>query len=216
MHRYIDHTKLNAGTTWNDVKKICDEAKQHCFVAICIPACYVKNAKEYLKGSKVEIATVIGFPLGHMSKKSKVYECQQALKDGADEIDMVINVGYLKSGQYQQVEDEIREVKKACGTHFLKVIVETCYLTEEEIRKVTTIVERGGADFIKTSTGFGTRGASLRDVELFREMSQKLRIKASGGVRDNDAAQKYIKLGATRIGTSSGVQIVTGAKAANP
>jgi len=187
---------------------VCLEALQYNFIAVCIPPCFVKEAKEFLKGSDVQIATVIGFPFGNTTTEVKVFETKQSIENGADEIDMVINIGWLKSGNYDNVGHEIKAIKQACGDKLLKVIVETGYLTEDEIRKVTEIVDRAGADYIKTSTGFGPRGASLRDVELFRENSKRLKIKAAGGVRDHESAVKFIKLGASRIGTSSGTKLV--------
>lgn len=162
-----------------------------------------------MKGTDVQIATVIGFPFGNTTTEVKVFETKQAIENGADEIDMVINIGWLKTGEYDKVGAEIKAIKQACGEKLLKVIVETGYLTEEEIRKVTHVVDHAGADFIKTSTGFGPRGASLRDIELFREESKRLLIKAAGGVRDHEAALKFIKLGSSRIGTSSGTKLVS-------
>ena len=150
---------------------MCDEAKTYNFAAVCIPPCFVKEAKAYLAGSSVQIATVIGFPFGNTTQETKVFETKQAIDNGADEIDMVINIGWLKSGLYKQVGDEIAAVKHACGFKLLKVIVETGLLTEDEVRKVTHIVDEAGADYIKTSTGFGPRGASMRDIEIFKEES---------------------------------------------
>ncbi|CDW71994.1 deoxyribose-phosphate aldolase [Stylonychia lemnae] len=208
VNKYIDQTVLKGGTTWDEVKKVCDEAKEYKFVAVCIPPCFVKEAKKYLAETDVQIATVIGFPFGNTTTEVKVFETRQAIENGADEIDMVINIGWLKSGELDNVGHEIKLIKEACGSKLLKVIVETGYLTEAEISKVTQVVERSGADYIKTSTGFGPRGASMRDVELFRQASSKLKIKAAGGVRDREAAIKYIQLGASRIGTSSGIKLV--------
>jgi deoxyribose-phosphate aldolase len=184
---------LKGGTTWDEVKQVCLEALQYNFIAVCIPPCFVKEAKDFLKGSDVQIATVIGFPFGNTTTEVKVFETKQAIENGADEIDMVINIGWLKSGDFDRVGHEIKAIKHACGDKLLKVIVETGYLSEDEIRKVTEIVDHSGADFIKTSTGFGPRGASLRDVELFREVSKRLNIKAAGGVRDHEAAVKFIQ-----------------------
>lgn len=165
---------------------MCDEAKQYKFPAVCIPPCFVKQAREYLSGSHVKIATVVGFPFGNTTTEVKVFETKQAVDNGAVEIDMVINIGWLKSGLWDHVGNEIRAIKLACGSNaILKVIVETGLLTEDEIRKVTLVVDNAGADFIKTSTGFGPRGASIRDVELFKESSKRLLIKAAGGVRDH-------------------------------
>lgn len=188
-------------------------------MAVCIPPCFVKQAREFLNangGIKVQVATVIGFPFGNTTTEVKVFETRQAIGNGADEIDMVINIGWLKSKNLSEVENEIREIQKACNTRVLKVIVETGYLTEDEIRKVTDIVDVAGADFIKTSTGFGPRGASYRDVELFRERSKRLQIKAAGGVRDRESALKYISMGVSRIGTSTGTKLIETKPQATP
>lgn len=206
---------LKAGTRWEDVRKVCNEALGHDFAAVCIPPSFVAQAKQYLGGSKVKIATVIGFPFGNTTTEVKVFETRQAIENGAHEIDMVINIGWLKAGDFESVGREIKLIKEACGPHgILKVIVETGLLTEDEIRKVTVVVDQAGADYIKTSTGFGPRGASLRDVELFKENSQRLKIKAAGGVRDNESAEKYIRMGVSRIGTSTGTVLLEPAKAA--
>lgn len=206
---YIDQTVLKSGTRWEDVKKVCNEAWGNGFPAVCIPPAFVKEAKAYLNGSKVKIATVIGFPFGNTTTEVKVFETRQAIENGADEIDMVINVGWLKQGDYGLIGREIKLIKEACGAHgILKVIVETGLLTEDEIAKVTKVVDEAGADYIKTSTGFGPRGASYRDVEIFKENSPRLKIKAAGGVRDYDAAQKYIRMGVSRIGTSTGTVLL--------
>lgn len=209
VNEYIDQTVLKAGTRWEDVKKICNEAFIHKFPAVCIPPCFVKEAKDYLKGSNVKIATVIGFPFGNTTTEVKVFETRQAIENGADEIDMVINIGWLKQGDYDAVGREIKLIKEACGAHgILKVIVETGLLTEDEIRNITVVVDQAGADYIKTSTGFGPRGASYRDIELFKEKSSRLKIKAAGGVRDNESAEKYIRMGVNRIGTSTGTVLL--------
>ena len=172
VNRYIDQTVLKAGTKWSDVQKVCTEAYAHDFAAVCIPPCFVKEAKEFLKHTQVKIATVIGFPFGISTTEVKVFETAQAIAEGADEIDMVINIGWLKQGNYDAVGKEISLIKQACGKNgILKVIVETGLLTEDEIRRVTKVVDAAGADYIKTSTGFGPRGASIRDVELFKENS---------------------------------------------
>lgn len=208
MNDYIDQTVLKGGTRWEDVQKVCDEAKQNHFPAVCIPPCFVKEAHAYLLNSNVKIATVVGFPFGNTTTEVKVFETKQAIENGAEEIDMVINIGWLKSGLYYLVGNEIRDIRKACEGKVLKVIVETGYLTEDEIRKVTDVVDHAGADFIKTSTGFGPRGASIRDVELFKEVSKRLKIKAAGGVRDHESAVNYIKMGVSRIGTSTGTVLI--------
>ena len=209
VNRYIDQTVLKAGTKWEDVQRVCTEAYAHDFPAVCIPPCFVKEAKQFLRNTQVKIATVIGFPFGNTTTEVKVFETAQAIANGADEIDMVINIGWLKQGDFDAVGREIKLIKEACGkSGILKVIVETGLLTEDEILRVTTVVDAAGADYIKTSTGFGPRGASLRDVELFKLNSKRLLIKAAGGVRDNASAEQYIKLGVSRIGTSTGTVLL--------
>ena len=209
VNRYIDQTVLKAGTKWEDVQRVCTEAYAHDFPAVCIPPCFVKEAKQFLRNTQVKIATVIGFPFGNTTTEVKVFETAQAIANGADEIDMVINIGWLKQGDFYAVGREIKLIKEACGkSGILKVIVETGLLTEDEILRVTTVVDAAGADYIKTSTGFGPRGASLRDVELFKLNSKRLLIKAAGGVRYNASAEQYIKLGVSRIGTSTGTVLL--------
>lgn len=210
MNKYIDHTILKAVATEADVKKICVEAAKYQFASVCIPPSYVALASKELKGSGVDVCTVIGFPLGNTTCETKVFETKDAISKGATEIDMVINVGALKSGNWAFVLEEIKAVKAACGKTLLKVIVETCYLTNEEIAQVTEVVLKSGAEFIKTSTGFGTRGATVEDVEIFMSVAPNLAVKASGGVRDKETAEKYIAMGVKRLGTSSGVQLVEG------
>jgi len=210
MNALIDHTILKPGTTLEDVKKICDEAKKHKFAAVCIPPCFVKQAKGMLQGSHVQLATVIGFPLGYSTKDTKVFEAEEAVNDGADEIDMVINVGEAKTGKFDNIKKEINAVKKAIGDHHLKVIVETCYLSDDELAKVSQTVNSSNADFIKTSTGFGPRGASFDDIKAFLKYAPKKQIKASGGIRDQKTAEMYAVMGVARIGTSSGIAIMEG------
>lgn len=182
---------------------------------MCIPPCFVKEAKEFLKQTNVKIATVIGFPFGNTTTEVKVFETKQAVDNGADEIDMVINIGWLKQGDFERVGEEIRLIKVACGAQvLLKVIVETGLLTDEEIAKVTKVVDKAGADYIKTSTGFGPRGASLKDVQIFKDNSDRLKIKAAGGVRDHNSAVEYIKMGVSRIGTSTGTVLLPSSGAA--
>jgi deoxyribose-phosphate aldolase len=177
----------------------------------------VKEAKEFLKRTNVKIATVIGFPFGNTTTEVKVFETKQAVENGADEIDMVINIGWLKQGDFDRVGQEVKLIKEACGAQvLLKVIVETGLLTEEEIAKVTKVVDKAGADYIKTSTGFGPRGASLKDVQIFKENSDRLKIKAAGGVRDHNSAVEYIKMGVSRIGTSTGTVLLPSSGAAKP
>ncbi len=211
VNKYIDHTLLKATATPDDIIELCGEAKKHEFYAVCVNGSYVKLAKEQLKGFDVKLAAVIGFPLGMMSKEMKVAEAVQCVKEGADEIDMVINVGQLNAKNFDYVEQEIAEIKKAIGEKVLKVIIETCYLTDEEKTKVCELALKANADFVKTSTGFGTGGATYKDVKLMHDIVKgKAQVKASGGVRDLETALKHIELGATRLGTSSGVKIVTG------
>jgi len=211
LNKYIDHTLLKATATSDEIIKLCEEAKEHKFFSVCVNSSYVKLAKKQVEKSKVKVCSVIGFPLGAMSTKAKVYEAKQALKDGADEIDMVINIGFLKSGDLQKVFKDIKSVKKVMPKKTLKVILETCYLNKEEILQVSTLALKAKADFIKTSTGFGTGGATIEDVKLMKEVvGNNMKIKASGGVRDAETAQEYINLGVSRLGTSSGIAIVSG------
>ncbi len=213
LNKYIDHTLLKATATKNDIIQLCNEAKKHDFFSVCVNSSYVKLAKKELKKTDVKICSVIGFPLGAMSTKAKVYEAKRALKDGADEIDMVINVGFLKSKAFKKVEKEIRSVKKIMPKNNLKVILETCYLSKEEILKASSLALSAKADFIKTSTGFGTGGATIEDVNLMNSVAKgKMKIKASGGIKDFKTAKEYIDLGVERLGTSSGIAIVSGTK----
>ena len=210
LKEYIDHTLLKASATPNDIKKLCSEAVKHDFFAVCVNGCYVNLAKKEVANSNVKVAAVIGFPLGAMSTEAKVFETKFCVNDGADEIDMVINVGMLQSGNHQYIEDEIREIKQATGDKVLKVIIETCYLTNDEKKVACELARNAGADFVKTSTGFGTGGATLEDVQLMKEVvGNDLKIKASGGIRDKKTALEYIELGVSRIGTSSGIIIVS-------
>lgn len=214
INKYIDHTVLKATTVKEDIVKLCKEAKEHGFFSVCVNGCYVSLASEELRGTDVKIAAVVGFPLGAMSCEAKVFEAKKCIEDGASEIDMVINVGLLKSGETKLVEDEIRYIKEAIGDNVLKVIIETCYLTEDEKRIACQLSLNAKADFVKTSTGFGTGGATYEDVALMKEVvGDKAQIKASGGVRDLETALKYIEMGVTRLGTSSGVMLVTSGKA---
>ncbi len=210
LNTYIDHTLLKANTTVDDIKKLCAEAKEHHFYAVCVNSYYVALAESELMHTDVNIAAVIGFPLGATITKVKVYEAQQCIDDGANEIDMVLNIGLLKSGYYKIIEEEIKAIKKAIGKHVLKVIFENCYLTDEEKKIACQLSLNAGADFIKTSTGFGTGGATIKDVQLMKnEVKNAIQIKASGGIRDAKTAKQYIDLGVSRIGTSSGITIVT-------
>ena len=201
--KYIDHTVLKATTTSKEVEKLCLEAKEYGFYSVCVNGCFVKECKELLKDSDVKIAAVVGFPLGAMTKTAKVFEAREAIANGANEIDMVINVGKLIEGDSKYVEDEIREIKEAIGENVLKVIIETCYLNEEQKMLACELSLNANADFVKTSTGFGTAGATFEDVILMKKMvGDNAGVKASGGVKSYETAEKYIELGATRLGTS--------------
>ncbi len=203
-----DHTLLLQTATWQEVREILDDAKTYGTASVCISPCYVRQAKEYV-GDTVPICTVIGFPNGTQTKTVKVFETKDALANGADEIDMVINIGMLKEKAYDSVLDEIKAVKVACGDRILKVIIETCLLTEEEKIKMCEIVTQSGADYIKTSTGFSTGGATFDDVALFKEhVGPGVKIKAAGGISSLADAQRFIELGADRLGTSRIVKLV--------
>ena len=210
---YIDHTLLKPTATEEDIKLLCEEAMENQFYAVCIHGCYVKYAKYLLKNSEVKVCTVIGFPLGAMAAEAKAFEAKQAIFDGADEVDMVINIGWAKSGKFSAIKDEIIAVKRSIGTKILKVILEICYLTSDEIKQVTQAAIDAKADFVKTSTGFGTGGASLDAVAEMKEIAKnKIQIKASGGIRDYLTTKSYLDLGVSRIGTSSGISILEGEK----
>lgn len=209
LGNYIDHTNLKAYATLADIKKLCDEAIKYHFQTVCVNPCYVKSAKEYLKGSNTLVCTVIGFPLGANTVQTKEYETIDAINDGADEIDMVINIGALKNKDYDYIKQEISDIRDACDGKTLKVIIETCYLDDEEIKKMTEICNETFVNFIKTSTGFGTRGASFHDIEIINENKNDiLEIKASGGIKTLEDVEKYLDMGVTRIGTSAGVEIM--------
>ena len=209
LNKYIDHTILKATASNADVQKLCAEAIEHEFYSVCVNGCYVADAKHLLQGTDVKIAAVVGFPLGAMTTAAKVFEAKEAVENGASEIDMVINVAKLKDGEFEYVENEIRQIKEAIGDNILKVIIETCYLTDEEKVKACELSLAAKADFVKTSTGFGTDGATYEDVKLMKSVvGDNAKVKASGGVRDKETAQKYINLGAERLGTSSGIDIV--------
>ena len=209
LSKYIDHTLLKASATKDEIKTLCSEAVLYNFYAVCINGSYIEFASNTLKDKPVKVAAVVGFPLGAMDTESKVFEAKNCVENGADEIDMVLNIGMLKSGSYVKVSDEIKAVKEAIGNTILKVIIETCYLTKEEIIVASQIVVDAKADFVKTSTGFGTGGAELEDIKLMKEVvGDSAKVKASGGIRDYETAMKFIEVGATRLGTSSGVNIV--------
>ena len=209
LNKYIDHTILKATASGTDVQKLCEEAIEHEFYSVCVNGCYVVDAKHLLQGTDVKIAAVVGFPLGAMTTAAKIFEAKEAVENGASEIDMVINVAKLKDGEFEYVENEIRQIKEAIGDNVLKVIIETCYLTDEEKVKACELSLVAKADFVKTSTGFGTGGATYEDVKLMKSVvGDNAKVKASGGVRDKETAQKYVNLGAERLGTSSGIDIV--------
>ena len=204
----VDHTLLAQTATWEDIQKLCDDAMAYGTASVCIPPCYVKQAAEYV-GGRLTICTVIGFPNGNTTTAAKVFEAKDAIANGAKEIDMVINVGMLKAGNTDYVLDEIRALKAACGDLVLKVIIETCLLTEAEKITMCRLVTEAGADFIKTSTGFSTGGATFDDVALFAKyVGPNVRIKAAGGISSIADAEKFVELGATRLGTSRIIKIL--------
>ncbi len=206
----VDHTQLKAFATWEDIVKLCDEAVENGTASVCVPPCYVRRIHD-VYGEKLNICTVVGFPLGYSVTAAKVAEVEQALAEGCNEIDMVLNISDVKNGSYDKVEEEIRTLKKACGSHILKVIVETCYLTKNEKIAVCKVVTNAGADYIKTSTGFGTGGATKEDVELFKKnIGPGVKIKAAGGVSTVEDLEMFIKLGCDRIGTSKAVGLLKG------
>jgi len=211
INTYIDHTLLKPTASKNEIIQLCDEAINYNFFSVCVNSCYVSLAKQQLKNTKVKVCSVIGFPLGAMSTEAKVNEAKIALDDGADEIDMVMNLGYLKSQDFENVYKDVEAVKRIMPNNILKVILETCYLEEDELIKASELAIKGGADFIKTSTGFGTRGASLEDIKLMKSVAKdSTKIKASGGIKDAKTAIDYINLGVQRLGTSSGIAILKG------
>lgn len=204
----VDHTLLKQTATWDQIKALCDEAMEFGTASVCIPPCYVKQAHDYVQG-KLTICTVVGFPNGNMTTNAKEFETLEALANGAEEIDMVINIGMLRAGNTDYVANEIRRLKEACGRRILKVIIETCLLTEEEKKTMCRIVTECGADFIKTSTGFWTGGATPEDIKLFAEnVGSNVRIKAAGGIATLEDAENFVKLGATRLGTSRVLKLV--------
>lgn len=210
LNSYIDHTLLKSTATPEDICILCEEAKQYDFYAVCVNSCYVFLASTELRNTKVKIVATIGFPLGASSTKAKREEAKRCIKDGADEIDMVINVGLLKGNLYKSVREEISSIKKVIGNKVLKVILETCYLTDDEIKIACHICAKAGADYVKTSTGFGSGGATMGAVKIMmKEIGNKLKVKASGGIKDASTALEYINLGVSRIGTSNGIAIVS-------
>lgn len=206
--KHVDHTLLLQTSTWEEIKQICDDAMKYGTASVCIPPCYVKQAADYMQG-KIAVCTVIGFPNGNMTTKTKEFEIKDAIANGASEMDMVLNIGWLKDKEYELIEREIRTLKAACGDRILKIIIETCFLTKEEKIKMCEIVTETGADYIKTSTGFGGGGATFEDVKLFAEhVGPKVRIKAAGGISSLEDAEKFLLLGADRLGTSRIVKII--------
>ena len=204
----VDHTLLAQTATWEEIRQICDDGMRYETASVCIPPSYVEQAKNYV-GDRLKICTVIGFPNGYNTTAVKEFETKDALKEGADEIDMVINLGWVRDGRCDLVESEIRPLKDACGDNVLKVIIETCLLTEEEKVKMCEVVTNSGADFIKTSTGFSTSGATFADVALFKEhVGPQVKIKAAGGISSFADAEKFVELGADRLGTSRLVKIM--------
>ena len=205
---HVDHTLLKAFATWEDIQKICEEAIEYGTASVCIPASYIKRIHDTY-GEKINICTVVGFPLGYSTTTAKIAETQQALADGATEIDMVINIAEVKNGNYEYVTDEIRALKAVTGDKVLKVIIETCYLTEEEKIAMCKAVTKAGADYIKTSTGFGTGGATMEDILLFKEhIGPNVKMKAAGGVRSVADMEAFLNAGCDRIGTSSAIKLI--------
>lgn len=209
IFKRIDHTVLKAVTEWKDIQKLCDEALKYNTASVCVPPSYIERIRlEY--GEKINICTVIGFPLGYNTTETKVFEAKQAIADGANEIDMVVNLGDVKNGDFDKITEEIKQLKKIAGNKILKVIIETCYLTEEEKIKLCGCVTKAGADYIKTSTGFGTAGAKIEDIELFKKhIGKDVKIKAAGGVKTKEDLEMFINAGCDRIGTSSAISILT-------
>lgn len=208
MVKHVDHTLLLQPSTWDEIRQICDDAVKYETASVCIPPSYVRQAAEYMQG-KVPVCTVIGFPNGYMTTAVKEFETKDAIANGAAEIDMVINIGWLKDKKYDLLEEEIRVLKAACGDKILKVIIETCLLTDEEKIKMCEIVTKAGADYIKTSTGFSTAGATFDDVKLFAEhVGKNVKIKAAGGISSLKDAEKFLELGADRLGTSRIIKLI--------
>lgn len=205
MLSHVDHTQLKPFAAWGDIQKLCEEALAYHTASVCIPPAYVRRVRETY-GDKINICTVVGFPLGYSVTRAKVAEVEQALADGCDEIDMVVNISDVKNGLYAEVEKEIRTIKEICGRHILKVIIETCYLTEEEKIAMCRAVTNAGADYIKTSTGFGTGGAVREDIELFQKyIGPDVKIKAAGGIATLEDLEMFLKIGCDRVGTSKAV-----------
>ena len=209
---HVDHTLLKAFATWEDIQKLCEESIQYQTASVCIPPCYIKRIHDTY-GDKINICTVVGFPLGYSTTKAKIAEVEQALADGVSEVDMVINITDVKNGNYKAVEEEIAQLKKAVGNKVLKVIIETCYLTEEEKIQMCKAVTQAGADYIKTSTGFGTGGATMEDIKLFKaHIGPSVKMKAAGGVKTVSDMEQFINEGCDRIGTSSAITLINGSQ----
>lgn len=207
MLTYVDHTLLKPTATWDQIKTLCEEAIKYHTASVCIPCSFISRAHEAFP--ELNLCTVVGFPLGYSTTASKLFETREALHNGASEIDMVVNLGDVKEGNFDKVTEEIRELKKACGDKILKVIIETCYLTEEEKIELCHCVTDGGADFIKTSTGFGSAGATFDDIKLFREhIGPGVKIKAAGGIRTYEDIVTYIELGCDRLGCSAAIKVL--------
>lgn len=208
--KHIDHTLLKPFASWEDIQKLCDEAVALQTASVCVPPSYVKRIAQAYPG-QLTICTVVGFPLGYSTAEAKAAETRQAVADGADEIDMVINIGDVKNGMYDKVEQEIITLKEICKERILKVIIETCYLTQEEKTAMCRVVTNAGADYIKTSTGFGQKGAAAEDIRLFRQyIGPKVKIKAAGGIRTREELEMFLELGCDRIGTSSAAELLKG------
>ena len=211
INKFIDHTVLAQDADEKKIEKLLEEAREHDFASVCVNTCWTRKCVEALKDTDVNVCVVVGFPLGAMDTRSKAFEAKTAVEDGADEVDMVINVGWLKSGRYDDTEEDIREVKKACGDKHLKVIIECCLLTDEEKVIACRLAEKAGADFVKTSTGFSKGGATVEDVALMRKtVGDRLGVKAAGGIRDAETAVAMIKAGANRLGCSAGIKTIEG------
>lgn len=211
--KHIDHTLLKPFATWEDIEKLCDEAVKYQTASVCIPPAYIKRVHDKY-AEKINICTVVGFPLGYSVTSAKTAEIEQALADGCNEIDMVVNISDVKNGAYDKVEEEIKTLKAACGNHILKVIIETCFLTEEEKIAMCKAVTNVGADYIKTSTGFGTGGATIEDIRLFKQhIGANVKMKAAGGVKTKDDLIMFLEEGCDRIGTSSAVGMLQGNEA---
>ena len=209
LNKYIDHTLLKPTATIQEIQSLCEEAIQYQFYAVCVNSSYIPLAARELKDTGIKLAAVVGFPLGAMATDIKIAEAEYCIENGADEIDVVMNLGLFKSGEFDAVVDELVNIKRAIGGKVLKVIIETCYLAEEEIINASKLVMDSGSDFVKTSTGFGSGGATFNNVELMKQtVGNSIKVKASGGIKDRETAIKYIELGASRLGTSSGIKLV--------